>query len=86
MEIAKIVWWDAACERCNLSLEDAKSINPLRRESVGFLICDTDEKVIIAFGSVGDIDNGGLCYQDTLVVPRGDVDEIKILESPQSND
>ena len=79
LDIVKIVWWDAACESGNLSLVEAKDIHPIRRESVGFLICSNEEKVIISFGSVGDIDKGGICYQDTLVVPKGDVEKITIL-------
>lgn len=74
--IVEIEWLDAACEHENLTVEEAEKINPVKRHNVGYLICENDEKVIISFGSVNDIDKEGFCYQDILVVPRGDVKKI----------
>ncbi len=80
MKIVEVLWYDAACESATVSLSDAEKINPLKRTSVGYLILENKEKVIISFGMIFDKEHNADSYQDTLVVPRGDVKEIKELK------
>ena len=79
MKIVEIVWYDAACDHDNLSVGEAGKITPVGRKNVGYLIKKDREKVIISFGTIEDYEKKATVFQDTLVVPRGDVKDIKKL-------
>ena len=78
-KIVRVKWLDAGCESLQLNEEDAKKTSPMPRENVGYLLADNEEKVVVAFGIVEDRDRHIKVYDQTLVVPKGMVLEVKEL-------
>ncbi len=79
MKSVEVTWQDAGCERENLDFEQASKLHPVTRKNLGYLICDDDERVIICFGIIDDCDKKMSCTSDTLVIPKGDVQELKVM-------
>lgn len=80
MKIVRVHWLDAGMESHNLSTDEAKGVKPMPRSNVGYLLEDTDEKVVICFGEIIDVNKNMSVWDCTLVIPKGVVISIDIKE------
>ena len=80
MKLVEVIWLDAGFETTQMDLEQAKQLTPMVRKNAGYLIENTDSKIILVFGTVEDKEHQKTVYDGTLVIPRGWVEEIKSLE------
>ena len=76
MKIVRVAWLDAGMESHNLSTEEAKKVKPMPRYNVGYLLEETDEKIVICFGAIVDADKDMSVWDCTLVIPKGIVTEM----------
>ena len=76
-KVVLVKWLDAGCESTQLNEASAKKVSPMPRENVGYLLEDNEEKVVVVFGIIADGDHR--VYDQTLVIPRGIVLEVKEL-------
>jgi len=86
MELVEVEWIDAGCETQNLSQEEALNLHGLTRRNVGYLLMDTEERVIICFGKIDDLDRHSGVLDTTLVIPRGIVRVVKPLKVAEALD
>lgn len=70
LTLVEVVWWDAACEFHQISLEEAKGLSPILRKNVGYLLSKDKEKLNMSFGIISDT-----VYDTVLTIP------IKIVKS-----
>ena len=83
MKKVLVRWLDAGMETCHLSLEEAKNVTPMPRENVGFLLDQTEEKLVLSFGFIQDNQHHGQTLWDaTLVIPSGFILEVIELTQP----
>lgn len=80
MEIVEIIWLDAGFENSNMPFEQAEELYPMERTSVGYLVSEGEDVLRLAFGIVNDKHHHCSVLSDILVVPRGDVKNIKRLK------
>lgn len=78
MEIVEVEWLDAQEETTALTLEGARQQEPFPVKSVGVLIEDNEEKVIVAAAHFQPEDNAGF-FRATWTIPKGAVKKIKRL-------
>lgn len=77
MEIIEVTWLDVGLESARLHIDEAKTIHPMVRKNVGYCIELSYEKLVMAFGIIEDIDRDKTVCDQTLVIPRSTVKEIK---------
>lgn len=77
LKTVEITWLDATMESDQLDYECAKNLKPMLRHSVGYLLANNSSGTRICMGT---IDFHDTVYENTLVVPRKDIVEIRILK------
>lgn len=80
MKRIEVKWLDAGCEFTNLTLEDAKSLCPMPRKNIGYLVCKDNKKLVMCFGFIEDEDKHQTVHDVTLVIPKGMITSIKELK------
>jgi hypothetical protein len=77
MEKATVHWIDAQVEGDDMPIEGALDLKPLIRENAGYLLEESEEKVILAFGLIKNPNKDIIGYDKILVIPRSMVTEIE---------
>ena len=69
-----------------ISVDDAARAEPVRRElGIDFpLLCDTGRKVVVAYGLLNRLENGGIAIPAAFVIDRDKVIRFRALESVAS--
>ena len=75
--LCEVEWLDASLESLHLILEDARKTMVVVRKNSGYLLFRDKKRVVICSGFLGD--NGHIFCDQTLVIPRGCVKEIRFL-------
>ena len=83
MELKKveITWLDAWSDEARLELDAANDVNLLESHNVGYLLKGDDEKVIITQGTINNLFHGKMFMDGFVVIPRGMIKEIKVLNA-----
>jgi len=79
--IVEVVWVDAGLEGHQLSIDDARQINPMPRKNVGYLLLKDKERVVLCAGFIKDREQKMEVCDQTLVIPRGCIQSIDIKEN-----
>ena len=69
-EIVEITWVDACEDDGHIELEGIKQILPLERRNVGYVIDQTDEFVIIAWGIIHNFYKGLDAGSGVFAIPK----------------
>lgn len=78
-DIVEVSWMDAKGPSGELTLKAAMGIEPVLRKTLGYLVCHTTSKIVIA----GTDDRGGdddIAFTECTVIPAGWVEQIVVLK------
>ena len=54
MKVVEVLWGDAWCSTGEVSFKKAKSLKPVMRTSVGYLVAENDDGVVLAMDKFED--------------------------------
>ncbi len=76
LKIVEVIWFDAQSSLESMTIEDINQhFKPLETRSVGYLMKETDEYIILAFADFGN----GL-YKHWQVIPAGMIKSRKVIK------
>ena len=80
MEIVEVTWLDAGLESKQMTIDEAKTLSPMVRVNVGYLLHKAKDKLILCGGFIEDLDCEKKVCDQNLVLPIGMVQNIKKLK------
>ena len=80
MKIVEVIWEDACMEEAHISKEVANAIIALERRQVGYLYRESEEEVVLVYGTIQNYFKGNSAFDCTLAIPRGCIREIRELK------
>lgn len=80
MEIVEILWIDAVCEQARIPMERVLELKPVSRHTVGYLLQENEDSIIVAFDVLEDGYRGLTGYEVTFCCPKVMVQEIRRLK------
>jgi len=79
LKIVEIEWLDACMDDASVLLSVAKTLKPIRRHNVGYLLEENNVEVVIAFGDLDNLCKGETAYHQSFAIPHGCITKIKSL-------
>jgi len=75
--LVEVLWLDAGLESIQMDAEQAIALTGLKRKNAGYCLVNNKEKVVLCFGIIADGEHGKTVYDQTLVIPKGIVIDIR---------
>lgn len=82
--LVEVIWVDAGLESAQMPIEQAKELSLMVRKNTGYCLICGKEKVILCFGFIADKEHDKMVCDQTLVIPRSIVTQIKWLEQGEA--
>lgn len=78
MKIVEIEWFDAQSGfSCPIEIEEVDDIKPLMTHSVGYLLKEDKEKVVLGFMMFND----RMSFKHWQLIPKGMIKKIKVIRN-----
>ena len=81
MKIGVVHWRDAMTNRGQIQRYIAEAMNPMPMVTVGVLVKEDDNVIILAQDYIEDEDDGTVDFRAVSLIPKVNVTKIEILES-----
>ena len=76
MKVVEVTWFDAQSSTCSMTIEEIeRELKPLKSKSVGYLVLDKKEHIVLGFLDFG---NGLIKHHQT--IPRGMIEKIEVIK------
>jgi len=84
MDIVEVTWFDAQEETGTLELEATGKQEPILARTVGFLVKDSADCVVISASVFGEVSPDMCIYRSTWTIPKGCIKTIRRLSDTNS--
>ena len=84
MDIVEVIWLDAQEETEMLVLEAAEGQTPIPARTVGFLVKNSKDCVVVSASVFGEGEPDENVYRSTWTIPKGCIKEIRKLNDTDS--
>ncbi len=81
-----MIWMDACIEEAHISNEMADALVALERRQVGYLFKETEEEVVLVYGTIENIFKGAMAFDLAIAIPKGCVKKITRLREDKNGD
>lgn len=80
MKIVEVIWMDACMEEAHINKETADALVALERRQVGYLYKETENEIVLVYGTIENFFKGNSALDLTFAIPRGCIKQIKELK------
>lgn len=77
-KIVEVKWFDAQSTTDQMSIKEIEEFKPVKSHSIGYLIEDNKEYIVLGFTDFGEED-----LKHIQVIPRGMIEEINIIRKEE---